>query len=68
MIKMNNSFSKSCSFNSIFLSENCLQEDLCLVHLPGQKVFCPGQNSNCPGQKFCPEFKSPFFACKSHLK
>ena len=28
MTKMNNSFSKSCSFNSIFLSENCLQEDL----------------------------------------
>ena len=40
----------------------------CLVHLPGQKIFCPGQNSNCPGQKFCPELKSPFFACKSHLK
>ena len=28
MTKMNNSFSKSCSFNSIFLYENCLQEDL----------------------------------------
>ena len=28
MTKMNNSFSKSCSFNSIFLTENCLQEDL----------------------------------------
>ena len=28
MTKMNNSFSESCSFNLIFLSENCLQEDL----------------------------------------
>ena len=28
MTKMNNSFSKSCSFNLIFFSENCLQEDL----------------------------------------
>ena len=26
--KINNGFSKSCSSNSIFLSENCLQEDL----------------------------------------
>ena len=25
---MNNSFNKSCSINSKFLSENCLQEDL----------------------------------------
>ena len=50
-----------------YLTSSTLKH-LCLVHLPGQKIFCPGQNSNCPGQKFCPELKSSFFACKSHLK
>ena len=39
---------------------------LCLVHLPGQNIFCPGQYWNCPGQKICPELKSPFFPFKSH--
>ena len=40
--------------------------DYCLVHLPGQNIFCPGQYWNCPGQKFCPGLKSLFFTFKSH--
>ena len=45
-----------------------IKGDLCLVHLPGQNIFCPVQYLNCPGQKFCPGLKSPFFALKSHSK
>ena len=63
---------KSPTFN--LRSEICRQRfeinvaDLCLVHLPGQNIFCPGQNKNCPRQKFCPRLKSPFFAFKNPFK
>ena len=41
---------------------------ICLVHLPGQNIFCPGQIWNCPRQNFCPGLKSPFFTFKSYSK
>ena len=41
---------------------------LCLVHLPGQNIFCPGQYWNCLRQKNCQGLKSPFFAFTSPSK
>ena len=43
MTKINNGFSKSCSFNSMFLRENCFRKDL--VDKRPQKLTLNSENA-----------------------